>query len=55
MRQVESEIQIRVKHLTGEQKNEVLTFIKELTGSNGNAYRKRKALRQIRAAIEELH
>jgi hypothetical protein len=55
MRQVESEIQIRVRHLNGEQKNAVLSFIKELTGSNAGTHRKRKALRQIRAAIDALH
>jgi hypothetical protein len=55
MRQVENEIQIKLKHLTGEQKNSVLTFIRGLTGTNAQKYPKRKALRQIRAAINEQH
>jgi hypothetical protein len=53
MRKVENEIQIRVQHLTGEQKNSVLTFIRDLTTTNIPKQRKKKALKQIRAAIED--
>ena len=55
MRQIENEIQIRVNHLNGEQKNAVLAYIREHKATNSKKNRKKKALRQIRAAIDDLN
>jgi len=51
MSQVENEIELRVRHLSVDQKTEVLNYIRNLKGTHSKTFRRRSAMKQIREAL----
>lgn len=51
MSQIENEIVLRVRHLSGDQKTEVLNYIRDLKGTHSKNFRRRNAMKQIREAL----
>jgi hypothetical protein len=51
MSQIENEILLRVRHLSGDQKTEVLNYIRTIKGTHSKTFRRKSAMRQIREAL----
>lgn len=52
MSHLDTEIMMRISHMDGEQKNDILNYILKMNGRHSTKRHRRVAMRQIRKAID---